>query len=395
MKIAKKIKNYDFYFYIFYQKILDLTISRCQFLFAVRMLVRNEEEKMSLNILLFPILIPAFLLAVLTGCSKNEVQQKPEEKVLVETFEAVRKEIAIPVHSSGKLSEKVQVKLSFKTGGIAKDVLVEEGQRVEKGQLLAQLDLSEINAQVDQARAGYEKALRDLARVKKLYDENVTTLEQLQNATTALEIAESQVRVAKFNLQHSSIFAPSGGKILKRFVEPGELVGSGTPIFIFGSDEHGWIVQLGVIDRDIIRLRPGDAASVRFDAYPGTSFSAHVSEIAETADPMTGTFEVEVTLDRNDHKLVSGFIAKVDILPSKLEPFYVIPVESLVEGDGMTGFVYTLEKDRGVARKVGVKIGHIFDREIAVSSGLRDGDNVIVKGTEYLSDGTRVKTALK
>ena len=83
---------------------------------------------------------------------------------------------------------------------------------------MAQLDLSEIEAHSDQARAAFEKAGRDLARVKKLYDDNVTTLEQLQNATTAFEIASSQVRVAEFNLHHSSIFAPVNGKILKRFV---------------------------------------------------------------------------------------------------------------------------------------------------------------------------------
>jgi RND family efflux transporter MFP subunit len=356
---------------------------------------------MTLRILSFPkilsclLLLPVFLLLIITGCAEKEVQEKPEEKVLVETVVAVQKEVAIPVHSSGKLSAKVEIKLSFKTGGIAERIFFDEGQTVKKGQLLAQLDLSEINAQVDQARSAFEKAYRDLARVKKLYEDNVTTLEQLQNATTALEIAESQVKVAEFNLHHSSIFAPSNGKILKRFVEPGELIGGGAPVFLFGSDETDWIVRIGVIDRDIVRLKLGDRASVLFDTYPGIPFSAHVSEIAETADPVIGTFEVEVTLDKNNHKLVSGFIAKVDIIPSKHEPFYIIPVESLVEGDGRTGFVYILDKGSGIARKTGVEIGHIFDREIAVSSGLNDGDSVIFKGTEYLSDGTRVRTALK
>ncbi|KKL79121.1 hypothetical protein LCGC14_2018000, partial [marine sediment metagenome] len=345
------------------------------------------------KILSIPPLIMTGLLIIATGCGEKAVQQNFDEKVVVETVEAVQKEVAIPVHSSGKLSAKLEVKLAFKTGGITDRIYFDEGQTLKKGQLLAQLDLSEINAQVFQERAAFEKALRDLERVKKLYEDNVTTLEQLQNASTALEIAASRVKVAEFNLHYSSIFAPANGKILKRFVEPGELVGGGSPVFLFGSDENDWIVRIGVVDMDIIRLTLGDSASVFFDTYPDIRFSAYISEIAETADPMIGTFEVEVTLDKNEHKLVSGFIAKVDIVPSKREAFYIIPVESLVEGDGKNGFVYTLEKDTGVARKIGVEIGHIFDREIAISSGLKDGDAVIFKGVEYLSDGTQVRAS--
>ena len=134
-------------------------------------------------------------------------------------------------------------------------------------------------------------------------------------------------------------------------------------------------------------------ATVIFDTYSDIRFSAYISEIAETADPVIGTFEVEVTLEKKEYKLVSGFIAKVDIVPSKREAFYIIPVESLVEGDGRNGFVYTLEKYTDSARKIGVEIGHIFDREIAISSGLNDGDAVIFKGVEYLSDGTQVRAS--
>jgi RND family efflux transporter MFP subunit len=348
---------------------------------------------MTIKILSIPPLILTGMLISVTGCGEKTVQQKPEEKVVVETVKAVQQEVSIPVHSSGKLSSKVEIKLAFKTGGITERIYFDEGQTVKKGQLLAQLDLSEINAQVDQAQAAFEKALRDMDRVKKLYEEKVTTLEQLQNASTALEIASSQVKVAEFNLHHSSIFAPANGKILKRFVEPGELVGGGTPVFLFGSDENDWIVRIGVVDLDIIRLNLGDRASVIFDTYPGVQFSAYLSEIAETADPVIGTFEVEVTLEKNEHKLVSGFIAKVDIIPSNREAFYIIPVESLVEGDGKNGFVYILEKDTDSARKISVEIGHIFDSEIAISSGLNGGEAVIFKGVEYLSDGTQVRVS--
>ena len=135
-------------------------------------------------------------------------------------------------------------------------------------------------------------------------------------------------------------------------------------------------------------------SQVRADVAPPVEIRMSLETRQAVSDKgYVGTFEVEVTLDRSRHKLVSGFIAKVDIEPSKSESYFIIPVESLVEGDGRSGFVYLLDKESGIARKNGVEIGHIFDREIAVSSGLSIGDSVISKGVEYLSDGSRVRAS--
>jgi RND family efflux transporter MFP subunit len=229
--------------------------------------------------------------------------------------------------------------------------------------------------------------------VQKLYDEKVTTLEQLQDAETALDIAAASVKAVDFNLLYSSIYAPSDGRILKRFVEPGELVSAGTPVFLFGSSVSDWIVRVGVTDAEVIRLRINDTASVSFDMYPEKSFPAHVSEIAETADPLSGTYEIELTMGKSEYRLISGFIAKLKIIPSLKEDLFVIPVESLVEGDGRKGFVYVLERPNNRVRKAPVLIRYIFDDAIAVEYGLKEGDEIITMGTAYLTEGARVKIA--
>ena len=105
-----------------------------------------------------------------------------------------------------------------------------------------------------------------------------------------MEIADSDLKVAKFNLKHSEIIAPNDGKVLKRFAEEGELTNSGVPIFLFGADNEGWVIRAGVTDRQIIRLKIGDKASVWFDPYPNEEFIAHITEIEAVANPYTGTF---------------------------------------------------------------------------------------------------------
>ncbi len=228
-----------------------------------------------------------------SACKEQVAEEKITEKVKVRTTKVIEKEMSIPVHCSGKLSSKEESKLSFKTGGIISNIFVDEGQKVKKGQVLAKLNLSEIQAQVNQARLGLEKAKRDFRRANNLYQDSVVTLEQLQNVTTALNIAKSNVKIAEFNLQYSTIKAPSNGKILKRVAEENEIIGTGYPIFLFGSTENDWIIRVNITDKDIFSLKLNDKAEIKFDAYPDKTFTASVTEIGNSADPYTGTYEVE------------------------------------------------------------------------------------------------------
>lgn len=348
-------------------------------------------NKQKLIILIVAITIPIFLIVIWSKNDSRTEEVQHEEKVIVKTVEVKQKEISLPIHTSGKLSSKAEMKLSFKIGGIIEHISVDEGQRVKKGQLLAKLDLSEIEAQANQARSGFEKAKRDFARVKKLYADSVATLEQMQDATTGLEIARSNMKVAEFNLRHSAIYAPADGKILKRFVETNEMVGPGTPVFIFGSAGRDWVVRVGVTDRDVIQLQLNDPAFMSFDAYPEIKFDAQVSEIAEAADPMSGTYEVELKINQGNHRLISGFVAKVDIVPVEKQHSFIIPIEAFMEGDGNRGFVYTLEPNKQQVKKIPVKIGSILDNRIAVTSGLENVSKVITEGAPYLSDGCKVQ----
>lgn len=333
-------------------------------------------------------LILASTVLFITSCSR-EVEADTSStavapvNVFVQDISQERR--ALPIRSSGRLATKAEIKLSFKIGGFVDRVFVDEGRKVKQGARLARLNLSEIDAQVEQAQSGLDKATRDKDRAEGLYTDSVATLEQVQDARTAVEVAEANLKIASYNRKHSEIYAPANGRILKRAAEAGELVGPGQPIYVFGADREGWVVRVGLSDQDIVKLAVGDSSSLFFDAYPGQQFKGIVTEVADAADLMSSTFEVEIAIKDPGNLLKSGFIARVDIYPSKAEALYFLPIESLVEGNGEEGIVYVFDEAENRARKVPIQIVRILDNEIAVGGGLEGYSKVITEGAGFLN----------
>jgi RND family efflux transporter MFP subunit len=328
---------------------------------------------------------------MLSGCDSGRRDPAGNRSIAVKAAAVDQREIPIGIKTSGLLAAESEIKLSFKTGGIIEHILVDEGDHVGEGCVLARLDLSEIEAEVDRAFTAYRKADRDMKRIERLYADTVATLEQLQDARTAVEVAASNLKIARFNLEHSTIKAPTDGRILKRFVETNELVSAGLPVFIFGATGEKWIVRCGVTDREVTRVELGDSGIVSFDAYEDRLFPAVVSEIAEFADPMSGTYEVELGMDDGGCRLVSGFVAKIEIVPARRRWYHVVPIEALVEAGGDRGFVFVLEGGGRSVRKAPIRIGMVLGDEVAVTSGLEGVDSVVTEGAPYLRDGARVR----
>jgi RND family efflux transporter MFP subunit len=334
----------------------------------------------------------AFSISILFlySCESKTKTDTTDNRVRIHTAPVIQKSVSLAIHTSGKLYSSTESKLSFKIPGILARLYADEGQSAQKGKLLAELDLVEMKAKVNQVRSAEKKAERDLERVKRLYSDSVATLEQLQNANTALDIASSNVKVAEFNLQHAVIRAPENGKILKKFAEKGELIGPGNPVFLYGSSHNGWVIRVGATDQQIIRLRLGDPATIRFDAYPMREFTARISEIEAIANPYTGTFEVELQLDPSDLRLYSGFVGKVEIRPAYKQKFSFIPIEALIEGNQNKGFVYKVNRSDNKVEKREILIETIVDDHLAVITGLEDIREVVTYGAPYLKENSLI-----
>lgn len=329
---------------------------------------------------------------VIISCHKNR-QEQEIKKTRVVLVDVEKRELARPLHTYGYLASKKEIKLSFKTGGIIKKITVEEGQLVRTGQTLAILALEEINSLVNQTKSGYEKAKRDLERVANLYRDRAATLGQYQDAQTAFQVAESQLKAADFNRRYSEIRAPCQGRILKRLMEENELIAPGMPVFLFGAADNGkdWVVRVGVSDRDFIRLQVGNPADVFFDAYPREKFAAQVTKIAEAPDPLSGTYEIEMTLNIEKRKVTSGLVVRTVIFPVDKQSYFIIPIHCLVKADGENGYVFTVDRQNRVARQVPVVIGFIFDDKITLLSGLENVTQVVSEGAPYLVDGAKIE----
>jgi len=329
------------------------------------------------------------MLCVLFSCSQKTPEEATAEKTRVRVAEVHHEKLNLPVTASGIIVPAQEIKLSFKTGGIIAGIYVTEGSRVSRGEVLATLNLAEIDAQVRQVSNAYEKAVRDYNRAKNLYTDSVATLEQLQNAETAVNVSKAGLEAALFNQQHSRIIAPDNGTILKQLAETNEIIAPGYPVFLYGVSGKGWKIRSGLADRDFVRVSRGDTARVTMDAYPGESFSASISQVSEAANPQTGTYEIELDLRHTNRKLASGFVVSLEIYPGRADSCLYIPVQALVEMDGNSGYVFTVS-DSMKAIKTRVNIIRIFKTSVAVSEVPGISDRIITEGAAFLSDGDPV-----
>jgi membrane fusion protein, multidrug efflux system len=293
----------------------------------------------------------------------------------------------------GLLTPKDEARLSFKIGGLIESIRVEEGQSVKAGDVLAVLKPTEVNASLEQARQAAAKARRDLDRGNALLADGVASLEQVQDLTTAFHVASAAQSSAEFNAAHARIVAPSSGVVLRKLAEADELVQAGQPVVVLGGANRGWIVRTGLADRDVVRIRVGDAARIEFDAWPGQSFSGRVSNIASAADAGTGTFTVEVQLDAGGARFVQGLVAKVALSPQHAASGKVIPVQALLEANDREAGVFVLDPQTHVVHRINIQIGRMSGGLIEVLDGLAAGTQVVTDGAAFLENGETVRIA--
>ena len=283
--------------------------------------------------------------------------------------------LANSIEATGLLFTEDESKLSFKIGGVVESVFVSEGDFVKAGQVLATLKNTEIASQVSQVQLNVQKAERDYERAYNLYQDSVATLEQLQNAKTGLDIAKQGLSAANFNKQYARIVAPASGFVVKKLMSAGEIAGPGMPVFLINhvSGNSHWILRTGVSDAEWANIALGDKAMVTLDAFPGKTFNARVTNRSLTADPMNGSFSVELRVDLNGEKPATGMFGKASILTGKVTYTTVIPYAALLEADGDKGYVFVTNNKKTVERKE-VKLGRMYNDRVEVLSGLENNN---------------------
>lgn len=340
------------------------------------------------------LLIPvALILAAACGGADAAPAAEEAAPIPVRVVAPESRRVMPSIELTGTLGAKEEVPLAFKIGGVVTRVAVEAGARVSEGQVLAELSLAEIDAQVSAAREGREKARRELARAERLLADSVATISQVEDARTQFDVVEAQLKAAEFNRQYAVVRAPASGIVLRRMLEVGQVVGPGVPVMLLRTERKGLVLRAAAADRDAVLVQEGEQAIVTFDAFPGDQFSGRVDRVGVAASPMTGTYEVEIAVQPGQRRLVSGLIGRARLNPRATAPVTLIPAEALIEVDGPNASIFVLAADGASVERRRVRVAFLDGAYAALVGGLDSTAQVVTSGATRLIDGARVSVA--
>jgi RND family efflux transporter MFP subunit len=291
------------------------------------------------------------------------------------------------VRAAGMVSFQREMTLSFRTPGLIREILVDEGDRVRQGQALARLDLKDLNASLAEAETAVRNAESQLTRDKSLFDRGFIAQARLDASDLSLARARTALTAVRFNRDQAVITAPANGVVLRRLAEPNQNAAAGAPVLLFGSQTEGVIVRAGFSADAVGKLAVGDLAQVRLE--DGAFRDAKVSRIAAKSDAATAAFDVEVSL--NDGRgLRSGQVGEV-LVQSRIATAarIVIPTTALLDARADQGFVFILEAG-DIARRRPVRTAGVEGENVVIAAGLKPGDVVIVAGAAFVRDGQAI-----
>jgi RND family efflux transporter MFP subunit len=352
----------------------------------------NNNNNMKKNQLLSMLIAAALLLF---SCKEEHKDKDPlgEPDIIPVKVAAVPiLEVAKNISATGLVSTEDEARYSFKIGGVISRILVEEGQFFKKGQLLATLNSTEIAAGVEQSSLSVDKAQRDYGRAVNLYKDSVYTLEQLQNTKTALDIARKAKEAVVFNERYSKIYAASDGFVTKKIANEGEVVGAGMPVFLINltRQNNGYLLKVGVTDREWAIITLGQTAKVTLDGYADKTFDAFVFRKSQAADQQVGSFQIELKLKLSDVIPAVGMFGKAEIATLQDDAVMVVPYGSLVEADGNKAFVFTVIGTDKV-KKVPVTILRFDNQKVYIKNELDKADQIIISNSAYLNEQSTIK----
>ncbi|MCD4750560.1 MAG: efflux RND transporter periplasmic adaptor subunit [Thermoanaerobaculales bacterium] len=309
----------------------------------------------------------------------------PSTSVPVQVALVERRSISRFLQTNGTLEAEDEVDIVARTVGPITELVVEEGDMVRSGQLLARIDDREAQNQMAIAGVTRDEAHLAFQRAQTTFEGGLVSQEAFDTAQSNLRTAEVQLESAALQLAYTEIKAPFDALVAVRHIKMAQYVTAGMPLFRI-SDFTPLLCPIQVPEKDLGRLRKGQSAHLQVEAYPGQDFPAKVLRIRPTLEAGTGT--VAVTLEvEGRRELRPGMFARVFLETDKRQNAIVIPREALVL-DSIGDTVFVREGDIAVRRDL-----HLGFREgavVEVLEGLSPGDELIVLGQDGLADGTPV-----
>lgn len=302
----------------------------------------------------------------------------------VEAARPVRGPAVEAVYATGIVKPLRYAQIGSKTMGRVAEVAVAEGDRIEAGALLAQIDNKEDEALVAQAAARLVLAEADRSRALKLRRAGNISAAALDQAESALGAARAALAAAQARLDDHAIRAPISGVVLRseQQLKVGDLVQIGQVLFLVG-DPSALQIEAEVDEEDIPKVKAGQEALIRADAFPGQTLKGSVAAITPYGDPVARTYRIHIALPA-DTPLISGMTSEINIVVSRRDDALLVPVTALSGGT-----VWTVENGR--AKRVAVEIGTVGREMAEIRSGLAPEAVVVGNPPAGLQDGDRLR----
>jgi len=333
--------------------------------------------------------ITLVLIALLTGCDEQPAKGRQGAwggAIKVVTQKVELQAVVDEIQALGTANANESIEIQPRIASLIERVIFEEGQLVDKGDLLVELENNEIVAGLALAEASLSESRSIYNRSKSLANTQAISASSLEQLLAQVQVNEAQVEAAKARLSNTVIRAPFSGKIGLRRVSPGSFVNTSTIITTL--DDVSIIkLDFSVPETFLTVLSEGMRITAYSLVYPDRIFSGNVASIDTRLDPVTRAVQVRAIIPNSDGMLKPGMFMSVDLQRERGDQL-LAPEQSIVP-EGSSQYVYVVAD--GVAEKRAVQLGRRVPGFVVISSGLEAGEAVIIEGTQKVRDGSQVE----
>jgi membrane fusion protein (multidrug efflux system) len=335
--------------------------------------------------------IAALTLTQLTGCGVGEansdvVDPDASTPLPVEVVTPRSGDITATYHTTTTITSDIDAPVTARADGEVIEILVEEGDLVKKGELLARLDGDRLRLQVIQAKANLEKTTREYERFINLHDRGLVSSATFDGMKFNLDALQARYELQQLNYSYTFIRAPLAGIVATRDIKIGQHLNSGDATFRVTNTSE-LVAHLLVPQSELAKFAAGHTAKIKVDAMPERNFAATIVRISPTIDARNGTFRATAYINNDEGMLAPGMFGRVEIAYEKHSNVLMIPIAAVLEEDNVS-VVYVVDEGEAVRRPI--KTGIEEDGRIEVLSGLDGNERIIVTGQNGLRDGSRV-----
>ncbi len=334
----------------------------------------------------FLILLSALLFVTACGKKEEANNNNAETIIPVEVHKVKKEYIDREITAVGTLSAWKEANLGAQTTGRILKIYVEEGNRVKQGDLLFEMD----DTQLAQAKIQLQVNKDNYERLKPLYETGSISKSQFDQVKAAYETAQKTYDLLLTNTQFR---APFAGVISSKKLNDGEVFllspgGVGAPSVVSLVQLNPVKLLMNISEKDFTQIKLNQQVKVTSDIYPNETFIGNISRINPTINPTTRTFEIEVKIPNNNEKLRPGMFVRASIALGKSMGI-VIPRAAALKLIGTTNYYgFIVNKDN--AKRVDLTLGKDLNDKVEVISGLNEGDMIVVTGQGLLKDGSKI-----